>query len=225
MDEITKLLYWISTGLLIPVIVLLLLFFARALMLIGTFYGMYIQKLKFNKKMRSVFDTLTSENIRESLENSPLSDKLLSSIYLKRMLKCIRQDVYYEKNLNDFEIMCQKDLAGAQTLSKLGPILGLMGTLIPMGPALVGLASGDIASMASNMQVAFATTVIGLLIGAVGFIILQIKRRWFAADINHLEFVVELLKKESVKGREKKEEGSNLASSQMNQSAVYQNNK
>ena len=39
-------------------------------------------------------------------------------------------------------------------------MLGLMGTLIPMGPALVGLSTGDIASMAYNMQVAFATTAV-----------------------------------------------------------------
>ncbi|TRX70934.1 MotA/TolQ/ExbB proton channel family protein [Carboxylicivirga sp. M1479] len=195
MDEITKILYWISTGLLVPVIVLLLLFFARALMLIGSFYSMYIQKLKFNKQMKTVFDALTTENVRSSLENVKKNDKLISSIYLNKLLTCLPQEVYYDKALNDFEIHCQKEMAGSQALAKLGPILGLMGTLIPMGPALVGLASGDIASMASNMQVAFATTVIGLLIGAVGFIVLQVKRRWFAADINNLEFVVELLKK------------------------------
>jgi len=195
MDEITKILYWISTGLLIPVIILLLLFFAKALLLIGTFYSMYIQKLKFNKQMKEVFDQLTKENVRDTLASTLYTDKLLSSIYLKKLLSVLPDCIYYDKTLNDFEIMCQKELAGSQTLAKIGPILGLMGTLIPMGPALVGLASGDIASMASNMQVAFATTVIGLVIGAIGFIVLQIKRRWFAADINNLEFVAELLKK------------------------------
>ncbi|WP_430817815.1 MotA/TolQ/ExbB proton channel family protein [Carboxylicivirga sp. RSCT41] len=200
MDEITKILYWISTGLLVPVIVLLLLFFGRAVILIGTFYSMYMQKLKYNKHMRTVFDGLTHENVRAELNITPGSDKLLSAIYISKLMKSLPDEIYYEKALSDFEIMCQKDLAGAQTLAKLGPILGLMGTLIPMGPALVGLASGDIASMASNMQVAFATTVIGLLIGAVGFIVLQVKRRWFAADINNLEFVVELLKKDGIKG-------------------------
>ena len=48
--------------------------------------------------------------------------------------------------------------------------------------------------MASNMQVAFATTVIGLFTGAIGFIIMQVKKRWFAADISDLEFITELLK-------------------------------
>jgi biopolymer transport protein ExbB/TolQ len=199
MDEITKILYWISTGLMVPVIVLLLLFFGRALILMGTFYSYYIQKLKFNKQMHGIYDALTADNVRESVGEVVKSDKLISSVYLNKLMNVKAEGIYYEKTLNDFEIQCQKELAGSQTLAKIGPILGLMGTLIPMGPALVGLASGDIASMASNMQVAFATTVIGLLIGAVGFIVLQIKRRWFAADINNLEFVVELLKKSSEK--------------------------
>ncbi|MDE6307409.1 MAG: MotA/TolQ/ExbB proton channel family protein, partial [Bacteroidales bacterium] len=77
---------------------------------------------------------------------------------------------------------------------KIGPILGLMGTLIPMGPALLGLATGDVASMASNMQVAFATTVVGLIIGAVGFITLQARQRWVAGEMNLLTYVAEKLK-------------------------------
>ncbi len=192
MDEITKVLYWISTGLLIPVIVLLLIFFLRALMLIGTFYGMYIQKLKFNKSFRSKIDELNSQNFDELLKADELDSKLLLVNYLQKILKAKPSRIYYDKILNDFEIACQKDLSGSQMLAKLGPILGLMGTLIPMGPALVGLAAGDIESMATNMQVAFATTVIGLLTGAVGFVVMQVKRRWYASDINDMEFISEL---------------------------------
>ena len=74
-------------------------------------------------------------------------------------------------------------------------MLGLMGTLIPMGPALVGLSTGDIASMAYNMQVAFATTVVGLFSAAIGFITLQVKQRWYLRDMANLEYVAELLNK------------------------------
>ena len=70
---------------------------------------------------------------------------------------------------------------------------GLMGTLIPMGPALVGLSTGDIASMAYNMQVAFATTVVGLFSSAIGFITQQVKQRWYLQDMTNLEFLSELL--------------------------------
>ena len=72
-------------------------------------------------------------------------------------------------------------------------MLGLMGTLIPMGPALVGLSTGDIGSMAYNMQVAFATTVVGLFSAAIGFITQQVKQRWYTRDLNRLEFVSEVL--------------------------------
>ena len=85
----------------------------------------------------------------------------------------------------------------SKTLVKLGPVLGLMGTLIPMGPALVGLSTGDIATMAYNMQVAFATTVVGLFSGAVGMITLQVKKRWYMQDITQLEFLAELLNRKN----------------------------
>jgi biopolymer transport protein ExbB/TolQ len=195
MDEITEILYWISTGLLIPVIVLLLLFFIRSLLLIGAFYGMYMNKLRFNKQFGENLETFDAHNVREKLNGLPLNSKLLTASYLKKTIQAKPESVYYEKVLSDYEIACQKDLSGSQTLAKLGPVLGLMGTLIPMGPALVGLAAGDVESMATNMQVAFSTTVIGLFTGAVGFIILQIKKRWYAADISNLEFITELLKK------------------------------
>lgn len=68
-------------------------------------------------------------------------------------------------------------------------MLGLMGTLIPMGPALVGLATGDIASMAYNMQVAFATTVVGMLVAGIGLATLQVRQRFYARSLNALEFI------------------------------------
>ena len=39
MHYISDILYWISTGLLVPVIVLLILLFGRALLLIGSFFA------------------------------------------------------------------------------------------------------------------------------------------------------------------------------------------
>jgi biopolymer transport protein ExbB/TolQ len=198
MDAITKILYWISTGLLIPVIVLLLMFFIKSLILIGTFYGMYIQKLKFNKHFRDTLSRLNYENVHSELDIPEKDQKLPIVIYLNELQNIEKTEVFVNKVLNDFEHACKKDLSKSQTIAKLGPILGLMGTLIPMGPALVGLAAGDIASMASNMQVAFSTTVIGLFTGAIGYVIQQIKKRWYTYDVQNLEFIGELLVGEEV---------------------------
>ena len=84
-------------------------------------------------------------------------------------------------------------MATSKTLTKQCPILGLKGTLITMGPAYDVLSTCDIGSMAYNMQVAFATTVIGLVAGAVGFLTQQVKQRWYLQDMTNLEFVAELL--------------------------------
>ena len=69
----------------------------------------------------------------------------------------------------------------------------LMGAAVLMGPALVGLSTGDIASMAYNMQVAFATTVVGLFSAAIGFVTKQTKNRWYTEDMSNLEFMADLL--------------------------------
>ena len=113
--------------------------------------------------------------------------------YILNILKAKESPAHLQKLLADYEIAADKDLAISKTLTKIGPMLGLMGTLIPMGPALVGLSTGDIASMAYNMQVAFATTVVGLFCAAIGFITQQVKQRWYLQDMTNLEFLVELL--------------------------------
>lgn len=60
-----------------------------------------------------------------------------------------------------------------------GPILGLMGTLIPLGPGLTALGTGNIDILATALTVAFDTTVVGLLIGLVAYTIGRIRRRWY----------------------------------------------
>lgn len=186
--------YWISTGLLIPVVVLLIVFFVRALILLGSFYSTYMVKTNQTKTIQNKFDKISANNIYDELPNIKLEKTSLFKEYFEKLITHADCEVHRDRIINNFETACQKDMSLSQSLSKLGPILGLMGTLIPMGPALTGLASGDIASMADNMQVAFATTVVGLVIGAIGFITLQIKKRWYNDDINNLEFLAELMR-------------------------------
>ena len=190
MNSVTNILYWISTGLLIPVIALLLFGFVRALMLLGSFFGMYIGRIKQEKKQQQLIESLEKGN----LDTLKIKGDKMFNTHLQRIIKAKGQSVITEKILADFETASEKELSSSKSLAKLGPMIGLMGTLIPMGPALVGLAEGNIASMAQNMQVAFSTTVIGLFAGAIGYITQLIKQRWFVADINNLEYITNLLK-------------------------------
>lgn len=196
MDIITNVLYWLTTGLLVPVVVLLLLLFVRSLLLGGAFYGIYINRQKNNKWLQvGLKQHATVNGFLDSVSTEQIAkNKLLEFVVKINEQKASNAAV--EKLIGDYEILADKDLGQSKSLTKLGPMLGLMGTLIPMGPALVGLATGDISTMAHNMQVAFATTVIGVFIGAIGFITLQIKQRWYADDMNTLEYIGAVLKEE-----------------------------
>lgn len=193
MNYISDILYWISTGLLVPVIVLLIILFARAILLTGSFYGQYVSIRKTEALLRNELGTLTSTTVSELSSRLPEKSRSLVIMYMRQILDSRDTPAQVQRLLANFEIAADKDLAISKTLTKMGPILGLMGTLIPMGPALAGLASGDIASMAYNMQIAFATTVVGLVAGAVGFLTQQVKQRWYLQDMTNLEFISELL--------------------------------
>lgn len=193
MNAISDIMFWISTGLLVPVVVLLIALFFRALLLVGSFFGQYMAIRKTDKIIREQMEGLTPDNVDELAGKLPAKTTSLVVIYMRRILDVRHSNAQVQRLLANFEIAADKDLATSKTLTKLGPILGLMGTLIPMGPALVGLSTGDIASMAYNMQVAFATTVIGLFAGAIGFLTQQVKQRWYLQDMTNLDFLAELL--------------------------------
>ena len=199
MNAISAIMFWISTGLLVPVIVLLILLFFRSLLLVGSFFGQYVSIRKTDKLIREQMETLHVNNIDQFAEKLPEKSNSLVVMFMKRILAEQQNKAQVQRLLANFEIAADKDLAISKTLTKLGPILGLMGTLIPMGPALVGLSTGDIASMAYNMQVAFATTVIGLVAGAIGFLTQQVKQRWYLQDMTNLECLVEVLNEKNEK--------------------------
>ena len=199
MNAISDIMFWISTGLLVPVIVLLMLLFFRSLLLVGSFFGQYVSIRKTDKLIREQMETLHVNNVDHFAEKLPEKSNSLVVMFMKRILAEQQNKAQVQRLLANFEIAADKDLAISKTLTKLGPILGLMGTLIPMGPALVGLSTGDIASMAYNMQVAFATTVIGLVAGAIGFLTQQVKQRWYLQDMTNLECLVEVLNEKNEK--------------------------
>ena len=199
MNYISDILYWISTGLLVPVIVLLIVLFVRSLLLIGSFFGQYMAIRKTEALLKQELDSLTIDKLPELGGKLPSRSGSLVMTYIHRILAMKDNPAHVQRLLAEYEITADKDLAISKTLTKMGPMLGLMGTLIPMGPALVGLSTGDISSMAYNMQVAFATTVVGLFAAAIGFITQQVKQRWYLQDMTNLEFLAELLN-ENMKG-------------------------
>ncbi len=192
MEWFSKVLYWLSTGLMIPVMVLLIIFFVRSLIMMGSLWGIYSIRKSINNKSDLETNNLNKDNLGEAIKELPNKCSLAKA--LKNIGGKNTSVPHMEQFIADFEQELQMDLDRVSSLAKLGPMLGLMGTLIPMGPALLGLAAGDIVTMAQNLQVAFSTTVIGLFIGGIGYFVKQVKQRWYTGDVNKLEFVAALFK-------------------------------
>lgn len=193
MNYISDILYWISTGLLVPVVLVLIFLFIRALILLGGFFGQYQAVRRNEALLRKPLSKLNVKNIDEFEQMLPEKSTDPTIGYIRALYAARRSPAQIEHILSEVEIASDKDLSLSVTLAKMGPTVGLMGTLIPMGPALVGLAAGDIASMAYNMQVAFATTVVGLFASAIGFLTKQAKQRWQMRRLSDLELVASLL--------------------------------
>ena len=86
-----------------------------------------------------------------------------------------------------------KSLDRIGMLVKIGPGIGLIGTLIPMGTGLAALGQGDISKLSSDLVIAFTTTVVGLALGLVAYFFLTIRRRWVEQDIRAMEYITEIL--------------------------------
>lgn len=193
MEVISKVLFWVANSLLIPDIIILLFLFARSLLLIGSFYNQFMVKRKNDKELSDKIKKLDLSSVESLKATLPEKDNSLFTKYLRDLLTTPPSEAYSDFLISNFENEAEKDSSLSKLLAKMGPVLGLIGTLIAMSPALVGLSTGDISGMAYNMQVVFATTVVGLVVSAVGLVTLQFKQRWYARDVNNLDYVSRVL--------------------------------
>jgi biopolymer transport protein ExbB/TolQ len=97
------------------------------------------------------------------------------------------------KALADFDFDSQRRLGRTRILVRAGPALGLMGTLIPLSPALTGLAKGNTNTLSTDLRVAFSVTVVGLLIGAVAYALSLSRDGMYGQDLSDLEYVAAIL--------------------------------
>jgi biopolymer transport protein ExbB/TolQ len=200
-DALLTTLYTVTLALLYPVIIGLLVLLVYSFAEIGAFFSEYTSRNRNLKKLRIGCDKakefLAGGEIEKASETvmSSGSSYLLSKFIseLSEFIGIGNFKTEAEKLLQEYEITIWERTEKERILTRVGPMLGLMGTLIPMGPALMNLASGNISEMATNMIVVFSTTVLGLLIGGINYVMVMIKKRWYSQDLSDMEYVVEVL--------------------------------
>lgn len=203
MSEVSPLfevMYTFSSALLYPVIILLILFIVASLVLIGEFLSEY------SKRSRDVYDlehtcNQVEDNIKESAYGK--AAEALRNLKQNHIVTSFSRDAAdhlenqripsIERLSGEYEIRMAKQLEHTKIIAVVAPMLGLMGTLIPLGPALIGLTEGNIVQLANNLMVAFATTVVGLFAGSIGHVLTQIRRRWYWQDMADIDYLLDTI--------------------------------
>jgi biopolymer transport protein ExbB/TolQ len=127
----------------------------------------------------------------DSVAVTPAMASVLESIVMQIGLP--DADERIAKRLADYEYRQIRGLERTRILVRFGPALGLMGTLIPLSPALAGLAKGDVTTLSNNLQVAFSVTVTGLMIGALAFAISLVRDRLYGQDYSDVQYIASIL--------------------------------
>ena len=184
--------YLIASSLLYPVMFLLVLMTLWMLICTGAFFAEWLERVRLdrcepedlpdiilNPSNRSVFPQRVDDYIIK-LRNMFADGRKSSEIETENLLQ--------EKSLN-----LSKSLEKVGMIIRIGPGLGLIGTLIPMGTGLAALGQGDMTKLSSDLVIAFTTTVVGLALGMVAFFFFTIKKRWVEEDIKNIELATDLL--------------------------------
>lgn len=88
---------------------------------------------------------------------------------------------------DDLELWILKRLEWLRITSRTAPMLGLVATMIPMGPALLALTRSDAQAVGENLVVAFSAVILALVSASITFLILTIRRRWLLQELRLIE--------------------------------------
>ncbi len=186
-----------STALLVPVMSLLTLLVFLSLIQLGEFLSEYTKRHRDWNNLET-----NCKKIEHDLQNSDFSEasKALENIKQNYMVTSFARDAArylkerhfpaIERLSQEYELKMAKRLEHTKINSTVGPMLGLMGTLIPLGPALIGLSKGDLETLAQNLMIAFATTVVGLFVAGIGYVLTQVRRRWYWEDMSDIDYIL-----------------------------------
>jgi biopolymer transport protein ExbB/TolQ len=200
--DVDEVIFHVASVLQVPVLILALLALAAVIFELGSY------AVELRSRSRRHFAALSegAEKARESLMNGdraaaaaavstlPRSPAMRRTLdFIVRHARTDGGDHQLNKALADFDFDSQRRLARTRLLVRAGPALGLMGTLIPLSPALTGLANGNTAALSQNLRIAFSVTVVGLLIGAVAFGLSLSRDRMYGQDLSDLEYLAAII--------------------------------
>lgn len=191
----------ISQGLQMPVIILLLLILIFAVYTLGKLLSEYLSRkkvpIKLIKEMiYDIYDAESSEEIKNIVNGADIQKSqktVLIELADSEHLSKKSRETLARRLIDNEEDKITQNLQKTDIITRVGPTLGLMGTLIPMGPGLAALGTGDVTTLASAITVAFNTTILGIGSGAATYLASKLRRRWFGEYLANLDALMDAI--------------------------------
>ena len=200
-EVLTSTLNMISQSLQIPVIIFLVVFAIFAVLAIGGLISEYTSRKKITPDLiegliYAIANAGSLEEIKNIIQNAKIYESqkvVLIKILRSHSLTHDSRQALAKKLIEFEENKFAKSIERTDVVTRIGPTLGLMGTLIPMGPGLAALGAGDVNTLANAIIVAFDTTVVGISAGAVAYFVSKVRRRWYEEYLSNLDALADAL--------------------------------
>lgn len=199
-ESVNSILRAIIANLQTPVVIILLVLMAATVIVTGTFvFEFFVEHRKLRADVPKLIETMNTTKIRDlsdlikQNELLPRQKKALNQLIREDKMDSENREIYAAQLLFEEEEHYQKYLRWPQMISKLGPMFGLLGTLVPLGPGLMALSEGNTALLSQSLLIAFDTTSAGVVIAAVALVIAQIRKQWYRSYAQALESMMEVI--------------------------------
>lgn len=205
---VTQMLRTITGSLQEPVIIMLLIMIAATIFLLGTLLAeIFIERLHLRVNGRMLPNLLEAihsypEEIDETVRGSKLlksQKKLLYELISHPGITASERESLAVRLVEREQAVYDRRVKITDLIAKAGPILGLMGTLIPLGPGIIALGQGDTLTLSNSLLVAFDTTVAGLICAFAAMCISVIRKTWYRNYMSVLEMLTECVLEEEAR--------------------------
>lgn len=156
--------YEVSNLFLAPVLILIVLLFVYAFFQIGVFFMESMQRRKNSLDYRKYH----KESVLKELKGYPI------------------YSYFVKNNISDpdnLELVAYKKVEVISIVTRVAPMLGLVATMIPMGPALKSLSNGNVQGISENLMIAFAAVIFALIAASITYWITSKRKGWYAKEI------------------------------------------
>ncbi len=186
--------YLLSSSLLYPVLFLLSALALVIIVYVGTFAAEWLERVRLEPCPPQKVPTLMKSG-KPARAFSHRVNRYIQALH-QTIGGFYAGEIAVENLLQDTTLRLWKSMDRLRILVRAAPSLGLIGTLIPMGSGLAALGQGDMTQLTTNLVIAFTTTVVGLAVGTLAFVMYTVRRRWIEEDIKNMEMATETVMKD-----------------------------